>query len=127
MQIELATTLTGVWDNLIGEPYLVSTWDSPKTVTIKASHRTLCNGKRLRLIGANDLTELATDAATTTVPASWLAKTAAAELLEAAALRSGDVATAFTYGELVKQQAALMQQYVGKRFRAVGRRIDLRQ
>lgn len=127
IQIEMDPTQVGVWDNLIGEPWVLNTWDSPKTVTIKATHRTLCAGKRLRLIGANDLTEPTTDAATTTVPARWIAKTAAAELLEAVALRSGDVATAFTFGELLKAQSAEMHQYIGKRHRGIGRRIDLRQ
>lgn len=127
VQIELNTALVGVWDYLIGEPYTINMWDSPKTVTIKQTHRGLCHGKRLRLIGANDLTELSLDTDTTTVPANWLAKTAAFELLEAAALRSGDVATAFTYGELLKQQALALEPYVGKRYRGIGRRIDLRQ
>jgi hypothetical protein len=126
IQIERSSALTGVWDALIGKPYSINHWDSPKTVTIAATHRGLCHGKRLRLIGAIDLTELSSDTDATTAPAAWLAKTAAFELLEAAALRSGDVATAFTYGELLKAQAMEMKQYVGKRF-GLGPRIELRQ
>lgn len=126
VQIERIPSMVGVWENLIGKPYTINVWDTPKTVTINATHRGLCQGKRLRLVGVNDLTELSADTDTTAAPASWLTKTAAYELLEAAALRSGDVATAFTYGELLKQQAIALQQYVGKRF-ALGPRIELRQ
>jgi len=126
IQIERNPNLTGVWDNLIGKPYTINHWDSPKTVTINMTHRGVCQGKRLRLIGAIDLVELDDDDDTTTAPASWIAKTAAYELLEAVALRSGDVATAFTYGELLKVQAQELKQYVGKRF-GLGPRIELRQ
>ena len=50
----------------------------------------------------------------------------AAALLEAVALRSGDVATAFTFGELLKTQAVELKSYVSKRF-SLGPRIELRQ
>lgn len=126
IQIERRTNLVGVWDNLVGKPYTLNPWDTPKTVTIAATHRGLCAGKRLRLIGANDLEELADDDAVTTAPASWLAKVAAYELLEAAAVRSGDVATALTAGELLKTDVPALSQYIGKRY-GLGPRIDLRQ
>ena len=125
IEIELDPDQVNVWTRLIGNAYTVSKADSPKTVTIKPTHLALCDNKRLRLIGATDLSTLSTDASTTTVPASWLAKTAAYELLEAAALRSGDVATAFTYGELLKAQATEAKTYLGKRFSGYGRRVDL--
>jgi len=127
IQIEENPQMVGVWTNWIGDVFDVSTWDTPKTVTIKPKMRWVANNKRLRLIGANDLSELNTDTDTTTAPDGWLAKTAAFELIEAAALQSGDVATAFTYGELLKAQATMLEQTVGKRYRGIGRRIDLRQ
>jgi hypothetical protein len=126
VQIERNPTMVGVWDDWIGEVYSVATWDSPKTVTIKPKMRYVADGKRLRLIGANDLSELTLDSDTTTAPDGWLAKTAAFEMIEAAALQSGDVATAFTYGELLKAQATLLEQTVAKRYRGPGARIDLR-
>jgi hypothetical protein len=125
IQVELDSTRTGMWTNVIGKPYTINFWDTPKTVTINRTHWGAFQGKRLRLIGVNDLTELSIDTDTTTAPASWIAKTAAFELLEAAALRSGDVATAFTYGELLKTQAMELQDYVSKRF-SLGPRIELR-
>lgn len=127
IQVELNATLTGVWSILPGEPYTVSLADSPRTVTPHPRVRGLLHTKRVRLIGATPLAELSTDSATTTAPAGWLAKTAAYELKEAAATRTGDVATALTFGELLKVQQQELAGYVGKRFSAVGRRIDLGQ
>lgn len=126
IQIEDNPQMVGVWTNWVGDVYDVATWDTPKTVTIKPRMRAVADTKRLRLIGANDLAELDDDADTTTAPDGWLAKTAAYELIEAHARQNGDVATAFTYGELLKAQATQLDQYVGKRYRATGRRVDLR-
>jgi hypothetical protein len=113
-----------VWQNLIGKPYSISAFDS--TVTILPTHLGLCNGKSLRLIGAIALPELTDDTDTTTAPASWLAKRAAAELSREACLRSGDVATALTLSEILKTEAMQLESYVSKRFAAFGHRIDLR-
>lgn len=129
IQVERDPSLTNVWDAMPPFHYRVDRWDSPKTVTIKQQFRSLWHNKRYRLIGGNSLSTLSTDATTTTVPPSWLAKTAAYELLEAAAAqgRAGDVATALTRGELLKQEAMLEEKRIGKRFAAIGPRIDLRQ
>ena len=126
IQIEKDSTLTNVWDCLPAAAYRVDKWDSPKTVTILDRFRPICHGKRLRLIGANELSTMTDDTTTTTAPAPWLVKTAVYELLEAAYARAGDIASALTYGELVRAQAAEMHAYVGKRFSACGRRVDLR-
>lgn len=127
LQVEQPPASSGLWTNWKGEePYEINFWDTPKTVTIKHRFRTTLNARRVRLIGGNDLTELTLDTDTTTVPAAWLAKTAAYELLEAAYARAGDAATALTIGELLAAKAKPLEGAVGKRFR-MGRRIDLRQ
>lgn len=120
-QAVMDSSMATVYTSLLANAYSVQRWD--RKVLIAEKMRSLLSGKSVRLIGAISLAELATDAATTTAPASWLTKVAAAELLEAAALRSGDVATAFTYGELLKAQATQLQVYVGKRFSSVGQRV----
>jgi hypothetical protein len=106
--------------SLLGNAYDIDR--AGRRVVINPMHRGLIHNKSVRLVGAIPLATLSTDASTTTVPAHWLAKQATAELLEAAAMRSGDVSTALTYGELVKARAAQLELLVGKRFGAHGRR-----
>lgn len=113
-----------VWTMLVGDVFTVNTWDTPQTLTVNINKRGMLAARRVRLVGAIALPELHDDADTTVVPAKWLAMTAAYQLIEAVALRSGDIATAFTYGEMLKQQATELRQYIGRRYR--GRRIDLR-
>lgn len=117
---------TDAWTTVVGDVFQVSSWDTPKTVTIFPHKRTLLGARSVRLIGSIELQPLDEDDDETTAPAGWLAKTAAFELLEAAASRSGDVATALTYGEMLKQQATELRAYVGRRYRPTGKRIALR-
>ncbi len=133
-QVEMGASGSEDWHPLLGNALYVQKWD--RTATVKAQYRTLCHNKRVRLIGAIPLTELVAgidedeepytaDEATTWVPSSWLAKLAAAELLEAAYKRSENVANALTYGELVKAQSVQLEGRIKKRWSAVGQRIDL--
>jgi hypothetical protein len=121
VEVERDSTLTNIWTPLLAAAWRAQLAD--RKVVIKEQYRGLCHNKRVRLIGVVPLATLASDSATTTAPAVWIAKRAAAELLEAAALRSGDIATAFTFGELLKSEALQVESYVGKRYSAIGRRI----
>jgi hypothetical protein len=122
-QIEFGESESEDWQPLLGAPLYVQKWD--RTATIKPQYRHLCHGRRIRLIGAIPLSELDEDTDETWVPAAWLTKLAAAELLEAAANRSGEVTLVYTYGELVKAQAQQLEGRVKKRWSAVGQRVDL--
>jgi hypothetical protein len=127
-QAERGTSGSEDWVNLLGNACFVQKWD--RTATIKDQYRGYCQGKRVRLIGAIELitlagSEMENDDDSVWVPASWLSKLAAAELLEAAAQRTGAVDIAFTFGELVKAQSAQLEGRVKKRWSAIGPRIDL--
>ncbi len=123
VQVEFGESESEDWQPLLGKPLYYQKWD--RTATIIEQYRSLCHNKRVRLIGAIPLSELTNDDDETWVPAAWIAKLAAAELLEAAANRSGEVTLAYTYGELVKAQSVQLEGRVKKRWSAVGQRIDL--
>jgi hypothetical protein len=122
-QVEFGQAESEDWQPLLGGPLYYQKWD--RTATVKPQYRALCQGKRVRLIGAIPLSELEEDDDTVWVPSSWIAKLAAAELLEAAANRTGEITLAYTYGEILKAQAVQLEGRVKKRWSAVGQRIDL--
>jgi hypothetical protein len=121
MQVEWdGTGYPDVFESIPGDPLDYQVWD--RTATVRPTYRTMCHSKRVRLIGTTALAELNDDADTTTLPAAWVSKLAAAELLERAAVRSGDAATALTLGELIKTEWAGLSTFIGSRRTAVGRR-----
>ncbi len=122
VQVEFdSTTYAGIYDSVIGDPLTYQRAD--RTAVVKPQFRAGWHGLNVRLIGTTAAAELSDDTDTTSVPASWIAKLGAAQLLEAAAKRSGDITTALTYGELVKAEAAQLENRIGRRRSAVGRRF----